>query len=60
MAHDVADALAGLRFPAWARAVVRAAGIQPQAGDGHEDVAIAGVDGDPFSLAFFTVFEVAA
>jgi len=60
MAHEVATALPGLGFPARASFASGAAGVESEAGDGHKNVAISDVDGDPFAFALFTVFEIAA
>src|SRR5690606_19426487 len=59
VAHHVPLALAGLRFPAGAGTASRAAGVQAQAGDGHENVTLAGVNGNPVPFAFLAVTEVA-
>lgn len=60
MAGDVSGSGAGAGFPAWAAAATAAAGIKAKAGDCHEDVAVADIDGDPFSIAFFSVVEKSA
>lgn len=57
VAHDVTTARAGGGFPAWAGAIASTAGIEPEPGDCHENVAVADVDGDPFAFAFFAIFK---
>lgn len=55
MSCDVACTGAGGGFPFGAGFAAGATGVEAEAGDGHEDVAVAGVDGDPFAIAFFAV-----
>ena len=58
MADDVASTRASLGFPAWSGALPATSCIEAEAGDCHENMAIADVDGDPISFAFFSVVEV--
>jgi len=57
MADDVSLRFSSGGFPTRSSAAAGPSGIESEAGDGHEDVAIPGVDGDPFSVASFSVFE---
>ncbi len=59
MTHDVATPLPGGCFPARAGFSTGAACIEAQASDGHENVAVADVERDPFALALFAVIEIA-
>ena len=58
MPHDVATALAGGGFPTRAGFSAGAAGIEPKPRDRHENMAIANIEGDPFTFPFFSVAEV--
>lgn len=53
-------AFAGLGSPAWAGASAGAAGVEAESGDGHEDVSVADIDGDPSALAAFAIVEISA
>ena len=57
MAHDMAPSLASRRLPARTGFAAGSTGIQPQASDGHENVALPRIDGDPLAFAFFTVVK---
>ena len=57
MTHDVADSLAGGSFPARAGFAARATGVEAQASDGHEHMAVAGINRDPFAFALFAVVK---
>ena len=57
MAHHVPEA-GRVRVASAGRMRAGTAGVEPQAGDGHEHVAVAGVNGDPFAVALFAVVEI--
>ena len=57
MAHDMAPSLASRRLPARTGFAAGSTGIQPQASDGHENVAFPRINRDPLAFAFFTVVK---